>query len=221
MNEGGQLSIHSSRRDRHEDRGAAMSSTSPPRGEPAGLRERLIAVGHQRFRKFGFRHTAIADIARDAGVATGTVYRYFKDKEDLFRAVLAAEHEMWITISREILAQPRSATERLAELARASLTFHEKYVLLASVLASDTDMIKPPLLQALQQNLLDSMVGPLADVLTEGMQAGEFRPLDPKRTARVLFLCGQAIFRQGSDDYPELLAVLGELTQQGLRRPAR
>ena len=192
-----------------------------PRGEPPGLRERLLAVAHQRFRKFGFRHTGIADIARDAGIATGTVYRYFEDKEDLFRAVLAAEHEMWITLAREILAKPGSASDRLAELARASVTFHEKYVLLASVLTNDTDMIKPPLLQALQQNLLESMVGPLAEVLAEGMETGEFRPLDPVRTARVLFLCGQALFRQGSDDYPELLAILGELTRQGLRRPAR
>jgi AcrR family transcriptional regulator len=197
-----------------------MTSATAPRGEPAGLRERLIAVD-QRFRKFGFRHAGIADIARDAGIATGTVYRYFKDKEDLFRAVLAAEHELWIGLAREILAKSGSASERLAELARASVTFHEKYVLLASVLANDTDMIKPPLLQALQQNLLESMVGPLAEVLAEGMHAGEFRPLDPARTARVLFLCGQALFRQGSDDYPELLAILGELTQQGLRRPVR
>ncbi len=196
-------------------------ATTVLKGEPPAVRERVIAVAHQRFQKFGFRHTAIAEIARDAGIATGTVYRYFKDKEDLFRAVLAAEHEIWIRLARQILAQPRSASERLAELGRASVTFHEKYVLLASVLSNDTDMIQPPLLQALQQNLLESMVGPLADVLAEGMKQGEFRELDPTRTARVLFLCGRALFRQGSDDYPELLALFSELTEQGLRLPRR
>ncbi len=187
--------------------------------EPSALRERLIAVAHQRFRKLGFRHTGIAEIARDAGVATGTVYRYFKDKEDLFRAVLAVEHEAWIALARRILAEPRSATERLAELARVSETFHEQYVVLSSVLLNDTDMIVPPLLQALQQNMLERMVGPLAEVLAEGIEQGELRALDPVRTARVLFLCGQSLFRQGGDDFPELLRILGDLTREGLRRP--
>lgn len=182
-------------------------------------RARLIAVAYQRFRKLGFRHTGIAEIARDAGVATGTVYRYFKDKEDLFRAVLAAEQEMWIGLAHKILAEPRSATERLTELAQVSVSFHEKYVLMASVLSNDTDMINPPLLQSLQQSLLDSMVGPMAEVLAEGMKAGEFRELDPVQTARVLFLCGQALFRQGGSDYPALLPIFADLTREGLLRP--
>ncbi len=49
----------------------------------------IIEAADRLFARFGFRRTAMDDIAREAGVAKGTLYLYFTSKEALFRALLA------------------------------------------------------------------------------------------------------------------------------------
>jgi len=187
---------------------------------PETVQDRLIAAAHLRFSKFGFRRTGVADIARDAGLAAGTVYRYFDDKEALFRAVIHKEHDLWYEIAQGVLAGPGSASERLSELARASVQFHQQHALSSSILENDTEMIQPQLLDELQQAVVDRTVKSMAEVIRQGIRMGEFREVDAERTARVFFLCGRSLFRSGGDDYPELLRVFTDLTRIGLRRPA-
>ncbi len=39
--------------------------------------QRILNAARRRVETFGYRRTSIAEIARDAGIAVGTVYRYF------------------------------------------------------------------------------------------------------------------------------------------------
>ncbi|HTO39980.1 MAG TPA: TetR/AcrR family transcriptional regulator [Rhizomicrobium sp.] len=54
---------------------------------PADKRERLLAAALLLFERRGFDGVAVPEIARAAGVATGTVYRYFATKEALVNAL--------------------------------------------------------------------------------------------------------------------------------------
>ncbi|MFT3851438.1 MAG: helix-turn-helix domain-containing protein [Ilumatobacteraceae bacterium] len=47
----------------------------------------LVAVAREVFEKRGYQETRVADIVKAAGTGHGTFYRYFKSKEDLFRAL--------------------------------------------------------------------------------------------------------------------------------------
>jgi AcrR family transcriptional regulator len=49
-------------------------------------RRRIIEAARKRFRHYGVKKTTMQEIARDAGVAVGTLYLYFKDKDDLLVA---------------------------------------------------------------------------------------------------------------------------------------
>jgi TetR/AcrR family fatty acid metabolism transcriptional regulator len=49
-------------------------------------RRRIVEAAGARFRHYGITKTAMQEIAQDAGVAVGTLYRYFKDKDDLLVA---------------------------------------------------------------------------------------------------------------------------------------
>lgn len=49
----------------------------------------IIEAADRLFTRFGYRRTSMDDIAREAGVAKGTLYLYFTSKEALFRALLA------------------------------------------------------------------------------------------------------------------------------------
>ena len=80
--------------------------------------QRILVASRQRFASFGYRRTSIAEIARDAGIATGTVYRYFASKEELFRRVVQDLNERWIELARKVLSEPGPAHERLARPGR-------------------------------------------------------------------------------------------------------
>ena len=52
------------------------------------VRERISEAAESRFAEVGFRDATIGDIATDAGVAAGTVYKYYPDKEALFQSII-------------------------------------------------------------------------------------------------------------------------------------
>lgn len=49
--------------------------------------EAILAAAVKLFTRFGFRRTSMDDIAREAGVAKGTLYLYFAGKAEVFRAM--------------------------------------------------------------------------------------------------------------------------------------
>ena len=57
--------------------------------EPRTKADAILNAAQRLFTQFGFRRTSIDDIAREAGIAKGTVYLYFDGKEAVFRAMQA------------------------------------------------------------------------------------------------------------------------------------
>jgi AcrR family transcriptional regulator len=66
---------------------ARTSASRQGRGE---RREAIIAAALEEFSVRGFAATRLDDVARRAGVAKGTIYLYFRDKESLFQELVRA-----------------------------------------------------------------------------------------------------------------------------------
>src|SRR6266699_2079097 len=67
----------------------------PPMSRPRGARqaerrEAILAAALEEFAARGFAATRLDDVARRAGVAKGTIYLYFRDKESLFQELIRA-----------------------------------------------------------------------------------------------------------------------------------
>ena len=58
------------------------------------VREHLINAARQVFVRYGYKKTALDDIAREARKGKSTIYYYFKSKDDIFKAVIDAEAEI-------------------------------------------------------------------------------------------------------------------------------
>lgn len=65
------------------------------------IKTKIIASAVEEFRLNGFHEASVRIIAQNAGVSLGNVYRYFRDKEDVFTAVVAP-----------FLAEARGVAER-------------------------------------------------------------------------------------------------------------
>jgi AcrR family transcriptional regulator len=56
-------------------------------------RDEIMAAAKEVFARKGFHDTTIADIAKRAGLAYGSIYWYFDSKDELFHALMAVEEE--------------------------------------------------------------------------------------------------------------------------------
>src|SRR3954452_21947926 len=64
------------------------------RGDRTGdKRERILAAAERIFARHGFFAARVSEIAKDAGVADGTIYLYFKSKDDLLISLFESRME--------------------------------------------------------------------------------------------------------------------------------
>ena len=188
-----------------------MQSPSEPR-----VRARILEAASKRFQSFGYRRTGVAEIARDAGISAGTIYRYFPSKEDIFRAVMRTFLERWLDRVRRALDEPGTPLERLMRLGPASVEHAKENSLLVSLLTRDTEIIFPPLLEELRDEVYERTVALMADVVRDGIREGFFREVDPERFCFVIITMGSALYHQTQRPYEEVLPVYVDVLLHGI-----
>src|SRR5690242_3886358 len=117
--------------------GPASSRTRGRRAAPAaeapGKREAILAAALEEFSSRGFAAARLDDMAKRAGVAKGTIYLYFRDKETLFQELVRAELSPVVMMleSAEVAEMPlRMVAERLVTVfAREIFGTHRKDVI--------------------------------------------------------------------------------------------
>lgn len=85
------------------------------RSERARKRQRILKAAIEVFSRKGFYHAKISEIARKAGVADGTIYLYFENKDDLLISIFEEEMERIIQRFREELNPIVRADEKLRQ----------------------------------------------------------------------------------------------------------
>src|SRR6187455_716503 len=89
--------------------------------------EQILEAAARLFHKRHYHEVRMDDVAADAGVAKGTIYRYFRDKEDLYLALILASMNRFIAEITPMMADPEPADRRLRAYIRRSLAFCERY----------------------------------------------------------------------------------------------
>src|SRR5262249_12402182 len=105
--------------------------------------ERLIDAAEQILRELGLSHLSTRELARKAGVAEGTLYHHFEDKNALLLAVIARHGAQY---SEEIKNLPllvgkRSLRENLNEVAWAIYAFQRHAMPITCSLFADTPLL--------------------------------------------------------------------------------
>src|SRR2546428_10848174 len=90
------------------------SSASTP---PAPKREAILRAATDVFAGRGFFNAQVADVARAAGVAAGTVYLYFRSKDDLLVSIFERSMRQAIADGRAMAGDVRDPRERLRRFA--------------------------------------------------------------------------------------------------------
>lgn len=88
-------------------------------------RERILRAAISVFARKGFFHAKISEIAQEAGVADGTIYLYFKNKDDLLISIFEEEMETIIGRFRRTIDPIEESAEKL----RTFIRLHAEIVL--------------------------------------------------------------------------------------------
>ena len=150
-------------------------------------RKRLLHAAIQTFGRRGFHEAKIAEIAAEAGVAEGTVYLYFRNKEDLLGCVFDETMDEVLAEARAIRSGAGTAAEKLTALVGRHLSFIGQDRDLASVFQIELRR-SARLVERFSRSKLSEYFRLLDGVLKEGIASGELRKdLDPRIGARILF----------------------------------
>lgn len=150
----------------------------------AARREVILDAARQVFGERGFRGTTIADIAEAAGIALGTIYIYFKSKEDVF----AALNQRLIEIIAASLTSPTGATtvreivEARIEHVFAACRDHRDLVRLM-FLNMDQDSAATMRMREAEEGRFK----PMSDMLARARESGMIRDADPFVMTRLVF----------------------------------
>jgi TetR/AcrR family fatty acid metabolism transcriptional regulator len=132
--------------------------------------EAAVAV----FAKHGFFQSTVSQIAQEAGVADGTIYLYFKNKDDILVQFYEYKTCQVFRRFRNAVKKATSAEQKLRNLVHIHLEEFQKDINMAIVYQAETHQH-----QRLGRNLIKEMSKMYRDIITEilelGQQAGHFR----------------------------------------------
>ncbi len=163
----------------------------PPAGRQGGVGDKRAAILRAAttvFARRGFFNAQVADVAREAGVAAGTVYLYFRSKDDLLISIFEESMSKAIEETKLALDGVRDPVERLRVLARGHLGRLGRQRELAIVFQVELrhSMKFMERFSATQQ--LRTYLDHLRDAVSAGQEAGLFRAdLNATLTAKAIF----------------------------------
>jgi TetR/AcrR family transcriptional regulator, fatty acid metabolism regulator protein len=126
------------------------------------------------FAKHGFHESTIAQIAREAGVADGTIYLYFKNKDDILIQFFEYKTKQVFEGFQKNLKKGDNAFEKLTKLIHRHLKEFERDKNMAMVYQSETRRSSPLVKEQITQMSM-MYLHILAEIIEQGQAEGCFR----------------------------------------------
>ncbi len=186
-------------------KGESGSNGVAAHGPEAGVdrkaqqRQKILDAARQVFFRDGFVAANLDEVAAIAGVAKGTLYRYFANKADLYVALLADNGDVFVAKMREVAGTAGSASDRIRALGRFYFGHWAKnrdYFQIFWALDNQGLIgVLPPALVGQVTALWESCLRILADVIEDGVAQKEFGRCDAWEVANLLWTVSNGLIQ--------------------------
>jgi TetR/AcrR family fatty acid metabolism transcriptional regulator len=157
------------------------------RTEKGDKRDALLRAAIDTFAARGFFNAQVADVARSAGVAAGTVYLYFRGKDDLLVSIFERTMKEAIAEGRQSISGIDDPVARLREIARLHLGRLGRDLALAIVFQVELRQ-STKFMERFSATQLREYLGIIRDVIADGQARQIFRTqINPTLTAKLFF----------------------------------
>ncbi len=149
--------------------------------------QQIIDAAIRVFARTGYYNSRVSDIAREAGIASGTIYLYFPTKDEILVTLFREKMAQWVALVRREIAAERGAEAKIRKLV--ALHF--------AVLEGDPDLAEVVQVELRQgqkffrgasAHEVSAYFDLIGSVLQDGIAAGQIRPdLPVKIATKMLF----------------------------------
>ena len=163
-------------------------------------RRRILDAARDIFFCDGFMNANLDDVAQRAGVAKGTLYRYFDNKADLYVAVLAEDGEIFAKKMRECVAapdlDPPDLIRRVGRFYFEHWTTNREYFQIFWALENQSVIGELPggVVDEVTK-LWEQCVQIVAELVQRGVAEGCFRACDPWEVADILWTLANGVIQ--------------------------
>ncbi len=156
------------------------------RPRPSGARYRakrdqILDTAVAAFRRGGYAGTSTHDIARALHMTKGSLYYYFRDKEDILFSCHARALDHLLAVARAARRRQRDPETALGEL------IEEHVGIMVHEFRGSALALEVATLSGLRRERVirrrDQYEGMLRDIIAQGVRSGAFRPVDPRLTS--------------------------------------
>ncbi|MEJ9210224.1 TetR/AcrR family transcriptional regulator [Bacillus smithii] len=135
----------------------------------------------------GYHQTQVSKIAKQAGIADGTIYLYFKNKEDILISLFQEKMANFIEKIKEVIAGKQTAAEKIFMMIENHFRILSQDPKLAVVTQLELRQSNQELRRRIN-NVLKEYLDFIEQILREGVESGEFSPdLDTRIARQMLF----------------------------------
>ena len=151
-------------------------------------KEKTIEKAREYFHRYGYRKASLSALIAEIGISKPTFYNYFKNKEELFNAVMLSTYNEFQYEYNQRAKGASSAPEKLDLFIRTWLWFLDNYPLYRDLAQPGNDLLPRWVKSRHSQDLYAEGVETVRSILEEGQEEGLFdRELPLDSTALALY----------------------------------
>jgi TetR/AcrR family fatty acid metabolism transcriptional regulator len=164
-----------------------MSTHSPQASKGGDKRERILGAAERVFAKCGFYNARVAEIAKEAGVADGTIYLYFKNKDDLLISLFEDRMERVNQAMERAVSTADTPQEKFHAFTKTYMTLVKEQPNVAEVLTVELRQ-SAKFMKEYSNPRFGDFLKILASVIDEGQKSGVFDDtIPPAVVSRAIF----------------------------------
>ena len=149
--------------------------------------QQIIDAAVRVFARTGYYNSRVSDIAREAGIASGTIYLYFKTKEEILVTLFREKMAAWVALVRREVARETDPVTKIRRIVALHFTMIERNPDLAEVVQVELRQGQK-FFRGASAHEVSAYFGVITDVLEEGIAAGRIRKdLPAKIATKMLF----------------------------------
>ena len=168
----------------------------------SGGREAILDTSAKLFSQHGYKEVSIRDIAQACGMTNAALYYHFKNKEDLFLAMLQRDHEQTLAALRKAATSPGDLREDLKRLVAQYAAIGCERRQSFQTLRRDLSNVEDVRGHKLFAEMRSSFMRPLEERLAQAQANGEIQTGDTRLYARLLHGLIIALTHEGQPDKP-------------------
>lgn len=152
-------------------------------------RNEILQASVRVFVKKGFFKTQMEDVAKESGVAKGTLYLYFRSKEELFASLFEDIFEQGFSNIETIKNMQVEAKEKLMMFIKSQLEFCEKNIELFMMMDRELHLMEKTLKMSHTQKIMkkyEKIICSLSEIVTQGIKENLIKKIDPLLVSLIL-----------------------------------